>query len=610
MTARLAHRGPDFQGAFIDGPLAFGHRRLSVLDTRDVANQPMTDDSGRFVIVHNGEIYNFREIRKDLEARGIRFRTNSDTEVILEAYKIFGEDCLRHFNGMFAFAIWNADEQKLFIARDRLGKKPLYFKSLDHGGVVFASEIKALREDPNVCDVLNIRALNQYLSLNYILTNEAIFEGVEKLPPGYFLTIGRDKPLRLVRYWDIASFFLEKRAFKNEAEAGEELRDLIDDAVRLRLVSDVPLGAFLSGGLDSSTIVAAMSLLNDANSVRSFSIGFSEEGFDERRHANLVARALGVNHVDQEVTEDMASALPDISYFADEPFADTSIIPMYFLSRMTREHVTVSLSGDGADEIFAGYETYAADYLRHLTRWVPAGLVRTLELIARTLLPELRGKVSFDYKLRQFLKGHQQDAVGAHYAWRLIFTEDDKSDLLRPDVRDAMQTHDPLSEFRRFADEVAPAGLIDKMMYVDLKTWLVDDILVKTDRASMAHGLETRMPFLDHRLVEFAAALPIDLKMKGLKKKYLLKRSQTSRLPASTLSRRKAGFNAPLAHWMDRESGGLFQGLDVKSLSGEFFQETAVRRLCEDHWSGRRDNHLKLFSLIALHHWQNEMRRR
>ena len=203
MTARLAHRGPDFQGAFIDGPLAFGHRRLSVLDTRDVANQPMTDDSGRFVIVHNGEIYNFREIRKDLEARGIRFRTNSDTEVILEAYKIFGEDCLRHFNGMFAFAIWNADEQKLFIARDRLGKKPLYFKSLDHGGVVFASEIKALREDPNVCDVLNIRALNQYLSLNYILTNEAIFEGVEKLPPGYFLTIGRDKPLRLVRDWEM-----------------------------------------------------------------------------------------------------------------------------------------------------------------------------------------------------------------------------------------------------------------------------------------------------------------------------------------------------------------------------------------------------------------------
>jgi asparagine synthase (glutamine-hydrolysing) len=607
MNARLVHRGPDAEGVVVRGPVALGHRRLAIIDVSEASNQPMADHTGQFWIVFNGEIYNYREIRAILTSEGARFRSSGDTEVVLEAYKRWGLECLQRLNGMFAFALWDEARGRLFLARDRAGEKPLFYQPLDDGGIIFASELKALREHPALSHRINPRALGHYLSLNYLLTSESIIDGVRKLAAAHYLVVERGKTLRESRYWDLSQHFRNKRRYRSEDTAAEALSALIDDAVRLRLVSDVPLGAFLSGGIDSATIVGGMCRLRSPSENQAFTIGFTEKTYNEVPEARETARFFGVDHRTHVIEADMAKALPGITYHGDEPFADTSIIPVYYLAAFARQHVTVCLSGDGGDEIFAGYDTYLADKIHRATRWVPTWLTRGLQHGVDTLWPVSFNKVSIDYKLRQFLRGHPLDAPRAHYLWRTIFSDDEKLSLLRPEWRAAVAESDPFLHFRRYFDDVSDCHYLDQMMYVDIKTWLVDDILVKVDRATMAHSLESRAPFLDHRLIEFAASLPVEWKLNGWRKKHLLKLSQRGRLPSGLSRRRKVGFNAPVSRWFAGPLSEWARSATSSDEMAEWLDAREIERLWREHLVGRRDNGLKLFGLTCLGLWMKQL---
>jgi asparagine synthase (glutamine-hydrolysing) len=602
MTGALAHRGPDASAVSNLGAIALGHRRLSVIDLNERANQPMQDSASGAWIVFNGEVYNYKEIRKELEAKGVLFNTESDTEVVLKAYVEFGADCLEKLNGMFALAIWDNVHQHLFLARDRAGEKPLYYAWLPSGAFVFASELQALRKHPALPNIINASAIRDFLTLNYISQDHSIVKGVNKLPPAHYLLIKRGKACPdPVEYWDLAAHYKNKSVFCSENEAVEALDHLFEDSVRLRLGSDVPLGSFLSGGIDSSAITAAIMRLRPASQNQTFSIGFSEPTYSELTEARSVATILGSIHQDLVVNADMATELPKIVRAADEPFADTSIIPFYFLAELARRDVTVCLSGDGGDELFAGYETYLADRFRHWSAFLPKGLTCGLARLLKSMGSVSLDKVSADYKLRQFFKGHGFDFPQAHLSWRHIHSAQERNSLLRPEhVKRGIDLEMPGEEhFNR----VAGCHYLDQAMYVDTKTWLPDDILVKVDRATMAHSLESRAPFLDHRLMEFAASLPVDLKLKGLRKKHILKQSQQSYLPLNVIDRSKKGFNAPVSHWLNGELGALAHTATTSMKMKEWFDGEAIDRLWMEHRTSRRDNGLKLFGLTCLGLW-------
>jgi asparagine synthase (glutamine-hydrolysing) len=602
MIDTLRHRGPDAEGVWARGPVVLGHCRLSIIDPRPEGNQPISDTSGRFWLTYNGEIYNFQEIRAELESAGARFRTRTDSEVMLEAYKKWGVEFVRRLNGMFAFALWDEDRSRLVLARDRLGKKPLYLRRLPNKGLVFASELRALRLHPAVDQRVSAKAVGHYLSLNYTLTQEAILEGVSKLPAATYMVVDRDGAGPPQSYWDLARSFREKRTFRSEAAAAEELVALLDDAVRLRLISDVPLGAFLSGGVDSAVVVASMVTHARASQTHTFSIDFEEKSYSEVDAARETAKVLGVDHRDRRAEIDGRASLEAILKTADEPFADSSMIPTYFLARFARERVTVSLSGDGGDEVFAGYDTYAADRLRHATRWVPGWATGGAERAVSALWPVSYDKVSTDYKLRHFLAGHRLGADRAHYSWREIFTAEEKKRLLRPEWR-TIAGADTFSEFAPHFEAVRGCHYLDRAMYADIKTWLVDDILVKVDRATMAHALEARAPMLDYRVVEFAASLPVDWKLHRLTKKFLLRRSQRGRLPAAILDRPKRGFGAPISYWLDGVLGDAAREITQDPSMAQWFEPTEVDLLWREHRARRADNGLKLFGLTCFGLW-------
>lgn len=604
MTRALSHRGPDAEGLVIDGAAGLGHRRLSVLDLSAAASQPMRDSEGRFVLVFNGEIYNFQEIRADLTRMGHVFASSGDTEVVLAALRQWGPAALQRMVGMFAIALWDNLRQTLFLARDRLGKKPLFVAALPGGGLAFASEPRALAAHPEVGRRVNARSLSQYLRLNYVPCNGSLYSGVTSLPPATFAEFSPGGALRTTRYWNLAGQFQDKRSFRSEAEAAEELRALIDDAVRLRLVSDVPLGAFLSGGVDSSTIVASMMKGVGRSSVLTFSSGFLEDSYDESKVAERLATEFGLTHRTQSLDTRTLDLLPAVLAASDEPLADTSTLAMYFLSNFTRQSVTVALSGDGGDECFAGYETYVADKLHALAGRTPAWVRRGLPGVLDRLLPVDHRKVGWPEKLRRFSTALTRDFGRAHASWRDIFGQDELSEVLRRDRRDGddgdVDEHLYESYFAPHFAEVAGCHPVDQASYVDIKTWLVDDILVKADRTSMAHSLEVRCPLLDHRVVEFAARLPADMKLRGFRKKHLLKVSQESRVPDWVLQRPKQGFNAPVSQWVL----GPLRQLCGDTLHSEhmdaWFERGAVARLREDHERRVRDNGLKLFGLLTL----------
>jgi asparagine synthase (glutamine-hydrolysing) len=603
MVRRLAHRGPDHEGIAVRGAAILGHRRLAIIDLSPDANQPMVDVDGRVWIVFNGEIYNYRELRADLIAGGARLHTRSDTEVILEAYKRWGDACLERLNGMFAFGLWDEGRQRLLLARDRLGEKPLYYAELPGQGIVFASGLKALRLYPGVGRDISPGALSHYLSLNYILHSECILRGVRKLPAGHFLAVDREHSAQEKSYWDLAHHFRNKRTVRSRAQTAEELAALVDDAVRSRLVSDVPLGAFLSGGIDSSAIVGAMRRVRPGNDTLSFTIGFPEAGFDETPAARATASALSTQHHERFVGVDLALDLPAIVRAVDEPFADTSIVPTYHLAEFARSRVTVCLSGDGGDELFAGYPTYAADRLRHLTAWVPGPVTRQLAQLAGRVMPVRHAKVGFGYKLQQFLRGHALPAQRAHYSWRTIFSDVLKREVLAPEVRAEVMSTDPCATFDDYFRDVADCHYLDQAMYVDIKTWLADDILVKLDQTTMAHALEARLPLLDYRLVEYTASLPASWKYRGLEQKHIFRLSQRHRLPGAVLRRRKTGFNAPVSQWL---SGSLLEVAREATRGRQmnmWFDIATIDKMWANHLSKRNDFGLHLFGLACLGLW-------
>ena len=604
MTARLAHRGPDAEGLWQSGAIALGHRRLTVIDPTAASNQPFADRTERVWLVYNGEIYNFRQLRGELERLGHRFSTRGDVEVIVEAYKAWGPRCLERFNGMFAFALWDAERRELLLARDRLGEKPLFYQELPDGGLLFASELDALRLHPRASRRVSPEAVGQFLSLNYTL--RPALAGVRRLPAAHYLVASEGRLHAPCSYWDLAAAFRNKAEFSDEQEAAAELDRCLDAAVGARLVSDVPLGAFLSGGVDSSVVVESMVRLGERAVHRTFSIGFAEESFSELPKARRVATHLGVDHSDKLVTADMSRLLPQMVRAAGEPFGDGSMVPTWYLGKFARERVTVCLSGDGADEIFAGYETYVADQLHRRLGWLPAGAARGLASIVDRLWPVSFDKVGLDDKLRRFTGGLALDWRRAHHHWRTIFSPEEKLALLQPGWQE-LATCDGFDTFLRHYDAAEGCHPLDQAMYVDIKTWLVDDILVKVDRATMAHSLESRAPFLDPDLVKFAAALPPRWKLRGRRSKHLLKNARAAGLPPGHLDQRKEGFGAPLSHWLLGPLGELASAATSSAALAEWVRPAEVERLWREHRERRRDNGYKLFGLACLALWLEQV---
>ena len=610
MTEALHHRGPDGGAVEALGPAVLGHRRLAIIDPRPESDQPFSDPEQRFWLTFNGEIYNFRDLRRALEEQGVAFRTQGDTEVVLEAFKAWGERFVERLVGQFALAIWDAERQRLLLARDRAGEKPLFYQLLRDGGLVFASEPGALRRHPEVDREIDPLALAEYLALNYTIGERTLSNEVKRLPPAHVMVFAHGDSPRLRRYWDPAEAFRNKRRFESESAAAGELNALLDQAVSSQMISDVPLGAFLSGGIDSSAVVASMVRLRPPAEVQTFSMGFAEKSYSELPEAERAARHLGVTHRDRVVSPEPEQVASALVRAADEPLADSSAVPMYYLAAHARETVTVALSGDGGDECFAGYETYLADRLhalvRHLPRAVTAGLTGAVE----RFWPVSHDKVSFDYKLRRFLQGQALPPQEAHLSWRSIFDPAERLALMQPDWRAAVEaaTREPPAEAIRHFEAVAGCHPLDQALYVDFMTWLPGDILVKVDRMTMAHSLEARAPFLDHRLVEFAAALPTSWKLKGLRMKHLLKQSQRDRLPAWLLQRRKQGFNAPISAWLQGPLGDFARDALGSETLTTWFRPEQISRLWDEHKSQRRDNGLRLLSLLSVALWLEGMR--
>jgi asparagine synthase (glutamine-hydrolysing) len=595
MTRSLVHRGPDDEGYYVDDLVGLGHRRLSIIDLQ-TGRQPIGNEDGGVWIIFNGEIYNHRELRDLLSAKGHRFATRTDTETIVHAYEEWGADCVERLHGMFAFALWDRRQRRLFLARDRIGKKPLYYARIG-GTLVFGSEIKSLLPFPGLDRSLDLEALSDYFSLLYIPGEKTIFRQVRKLPPGHSL-IADERGVHLHRYWD-----LHFAPAAEPAGAAERLLELLRDAVRTRLGSDVPLGAFLSGGIDSSAVVGLMAEASAAPVVTA-SIGFPAAEFDELPHARLVARHFHTDHDELVVTPDAVAILEQLSWHYDEPFGDSSAVPTYYVAQLARRRVTVALSGDGGDESFAGYRRYAFDGRENTVRgMLPASLRQPLFSALGALYPKadylprvLRGKT--------FLGNLARSPCEAYVHSVSNIAEDDKQRLLSGDVRSALgdyRTAERFHDLYRAADGPDP---LSRIQYIDFKTYLPDDLLAKVDRASMASSLEVRCPLLDHRLVEYAAALPSQLKLRGKHSKLILKSALRGLLPEEILRRPKMGFSMPVAAWLRAELRPmLHEHVLAASAAHDLFDPAAVRTLWRQHQSGMRDRSNELWGLLAFNLW-------
>ncbi len=548
MSVALAHRGPDGKGQTDLPDISIAHRRLSIIDLSESASQPMWNSGSRFCISFNGEIYNYATLRAECEKEGSEFKTRSDTEVILEAYHHWGVGCVKKFHGMFAFVIWDNIERTLFIARDRFGKKPLYY-SMTSGGFSFASELSALMKDPAIGAEVSMEALNCYLALGYILSPLSYYTNAKKLPQATWMLISDSgKKIKQEQYWNYSVFF-QKKTTDSPGAIAEKLQHLFEQAIMRRLVSDVPVGAFLSGGIDSSAVVAFMRP-HYKEDLHTFSVGFEEGSYNESVEASRMAELFKTIHHGNTLgnTDGAGMVRSSIEAF-DEPFCDNSMIPMLYVSKLAATKLKVVLSGDGADELFAGYITYKADRYYHTAKKIPAFLRRAGLSLVRGSAHSSQ-KINFKYKLRQFLHGSLQDEEIAHYSWRLHFHPEERVAILGEKHRELIYETDPSHVFKEHYSKVQGLSWLDKHLYVDGMTWLCDDILVKVDRTTMASGLEARAPFLDHELAEYAASVPCDLKLKGNVTKFILKSMLKGKLPDDVLYRKKSGFNAPVGKWL------------------------------------------------------------
>ena len=598
MCNLIAHRGPDEAGVFTDGPVGLGHRRLSIIDLTPTGCQPMASADGLATIVFNGEIYNFPELRVDLEARGHRFRGRSDTEILLAAYLEFGVECLSRLRGMFAFAIWDSRDRSLFIARDRVGKKPLHYR-VDRDGIAFASEAKAFFAEPSFNASPNLEAISHYLTYQYVPSPHSAFEGVSKLRPGSYLMV-RDGQVTEHRYWRLR--YTPKQRI-DEDEAAAELLERMRDAVRIRLISDVPLGAFLSGGVDSSTIVALMAELS-SGPVKTYSIGFDEQDYNELPYARLVAQKYGTEHHEFIVRPDAAAVIPTLAWHYDEPYADESAVPTYYLSQVTRQHVTVALNGDAGDENFSGYARYALhprlaqfDQLPASVRAAVLGLMGALPAGRRT-----------DTLLARSGRWAQKAAASREmrYARRVMhFTPEMKQRLCVGALGEVVRRVDSSRILLDTFAQSDATDFIDAMLDVDVNTYLPDCLLVKVDIAMMAHGLEGRSPLLDHELMEFVATLPADLKRRGNEGKYLLRKAVRGLVPDEILDRKKMGFGVPLDHWFRGELRTMASDMLISGTGARrgLFDGAMVTQMLREHAGGTASWQDQLWNLLMLEQW-------
>ncbi len=598
MAAVMTHRGPDGEGAYCDGPVGLAHRRLSIIDLSG-GTQPMSNEDGSVWITFNGEIYNFPDLKCELEARGHRFKTRSDTEAIVHSYEEYGPDCVKRLRGMFAFGIWDARRSRLFLARDRMGKKPLHYFN-DGKRFIFASEIKAILQDREVSREIDPDALVDYFTHLYVPYPRTIFRSVRKLPPAHWMTVsfntsdGRSfLEIEQRPYWDLR---YSPDDSLSEEDWVEGLREKINEAVRIRLMSDVPLGAFLSGGVDSSVVVAAMAAAQ-SQPVKTFSIGFDEEAFNELEYARIAARRFGTDHHEEIVRPDAVELLPRLAWEFDEPFGDSSAIPTYYVSRMARQHVTVALSGDGGDETFAGYRRYA--WADGLSRWdfMPGFVRKAVFGWPSALMPQgMRGKGA----LRNM-------SMGPFERYRSLITHDEPGyldGLLAAEVK-AQVALGGNGMFRDIYDRPAETDYLTRLQYLDTKTYLAEDILTKVDRASMFCSLETRAPLLDHELQEYAATIPSSLKLFGSEKKYILRRAARGLVPDEVLDRPKMGFAVPLGTWFKKDLDGFARDLLLSPTARQrgLFDSRFVERVLDDHGKKTRDLSARIWSLLFFEQW-------
>jgi asparagine synthase (glutamine-hydrolysing) len=598
MTNALVHRGPDDGSFFVDGPVGLGHRRLSIIDLES-GKQPLFNETNSMGIVFNGEIYNFVPLREELLKRGHQFRTKSDTEVILHAYEEYGEDCARHLRGMFAFAIWDGEKQRLFLARDRVGIKPLYY-FWDEQQFLFASELKSILQEPTVSRTLDPLALDDYLTYLYIPAPKTIFRGIHKLRPGYTLTVDADG-LRERQYWDL--IFCPTNG-RSEEEYSAGLLHKLRDAVESHLVSEVPIGAFLSGGVDSSAVVGLMAdLLPQA--VKTASIGFQEADFDELPYARVVAQRFATHAHEKVVKADAAAILDDLMWHFDEPFADSSMVPTYYVSQVARELVTVCLSGDGGDENFAGYRRHRFDVLENRIRaLVPQRLREPVFGTLGRLYPKADWLPRV-FRAKTLLTNVALSPERAYFNTMSWFSPEMKQQMYGAELQRATRGYDAFSVMQTYFDRCADWDPLSRIQYVDIKTYLVDDILTKVDRASMAHSLEVRVPLLDHEVMEYAASIPASYKLRGGEGKYIFKKVLAQVLPAEVLQRPKMGFSIPLAQWFRRELKPNFERevLTKRSVVSEFFDLRPIQQWWGQHQRGTRDYAPMLWALLVLEHW-------
>jgi len=597
MNDALFHRGPDAEGAWQDGPVTLGHRRLSIIDL-NTGGQPMCDATGRVHVCFNGEIYNFKEIREDLLHRGYVFRTQSDTEVIPNAWLAYGLDFLDHFEGMFAFALWDAHDRTLICARDRFGKKPLYY-TVQQGRVYFASEITALKQASGLTFTVSRAGLARYLAYEYVPAPHSIYKEVHKLPPAHFLHI-RNGDVQSGSYWRMP---LPEPAKRPEAALAEELLHLLEQAVRRRLISDVPLGVFLSGGIDSSIVTGLMASMQ--SQVNSFSIAFTEAGYDESSYARLVAARYGTRHEERVLSaEDCAGLLPTIAVRLDEPMADPSVVPTYLLSGFTREKVTVALGGDGADELFAGYEHYPGFKLAGWYRELPLAVRNALEPLTR-FLPQSDSYINPRLAARTFLSGTRVPPWLTVQSWLTALGPDLQQTIWQQPDANLLNNAELFASTRDIYESCPDSDPLARLFLLYAREFLPDDILFKVDRCSMMHSLEVRAPFLDRNLAGFVARLPVSCKLRFFTRKYLLKKACARLLPPEILKRNKRGFIIPVAGWLRGALRPLVQellGPDFLKEQG-LFNPAGVGRLVEEHLSGRFDHRKALWTLLTLQLW-------
>ncbi|MCK4648259.1 asparagine synthase (glutamine-hydrolyzing), partial [bacterium] len=572
---------------------------LSIIDL-ETGQQPIHNENKSIWVVFNGEIYNFKELKKNLERKGHKFYTQSDTETIVHLYEDYGTDCVKYLRGMFAFAIWDERKRKLFLARDRMGQKPIIYLTFNNS-LIFASEIKSILQVPEIKREIDFKALDYYLTYQYIPSPLTIFQGIKKLPPASILTCGENGQIKIERYWDLS---FRSKVKMSEEEYSQRILGLLTEATRLRLISDVPLGAFLSGGIDSSAVVGLMSQLT-SQPVKTFSIGFDEEDFSELDYARIIAKLFGTDHHEFIIKPRIVDILPQLIWHYDEPCADSSTIPVYYIAQETRKYVTIALSGDGGDESFAGYERYRAHKIASYYEKLPRFLRE--KIITKVLFhfPEPAKRKSLLRRLKHFSQAISLSPEERNIYWHSYFNKEEKNRLYSQEMKERVKninSSDYLLEVYRKSDG---KDFLDQTLFVDLMTYLPENILVKMDIATMAHSLEARSPFLDHKLMEFNATIPSNLKLRGLTSKYILKKALKELLPTKILKRGKMGFGVPIGKWFRKELKDYLREilLDKRSLSREYFKRKRIEELLAEHVSGKIDHGYRLWALLNLELW-------